>query len=162
MLLQNPSQPFRASSVDKNYPDRWQNQFPPPLRNGCKFQADKSLNVVTSIYQRKPYPESRYPGVFIVISIIVKDYRIQVYLFYSLIAFKYRDHEERWSFKHQFKVAIPPIHLHLIFYLQPCAYQFRYSLFKDSEETIHSAGINATSYEPPWFFSYRKTKKKFF
>ena len=30
------------------------------------------------------------------------------------------------------------------------------------EEAIHSAGINATSYEPPWFFSYRKTKKKIF
>ena len=46
--------------------------------------------------------------------------------------------------------------------LQSCAYQFGYSLFKDSEEIIHSAGKNATSYEPPRLFSYRKTKKKFF
>ena len=50
----------------------------------------------------------------------------------------------------------------VFFLLQSWAYQFGYSLFKDSEETIHSAGINATSYEPPWFFSYRKTKKKNF
>ena len=49
-----------------------------------------------------------------------------------------------------------------MFYVQSCAKQFGYSLFKDSEETIHSAGINATSYEPPWFFAYGKTPQIFF
>ena len=38
----------------------------------------------------------------------------------------------------------------------------RYSLFKDSEGTIHSAGINATSYEPPWFLHTEKPKKNIF
>ena len=36
------------------------------------------------------------------------------------------------------------------------------AFFKGSEETIHSAGINATSYEPPWFFHTEKQNKNFF
>ena len=46
--------------------------------------------------------------------------------------------------------------------IQSCAKQFGYSLFKNSEETIHCAGIIATSYEPPWFFAYGKTPQIFF
>ena len=67
-----------------------------------------------------------------------------------------------------FQIHIPIIQLFIIigslkyFPLQSCAYKFGYSLFQDSEETIHSAGINATSYKPPWFLAYRKTKKKIF
>ena len=33
------------------------------------------------------------------------------------------------------------------YHLQSCAYQFGLSLFQDSEETIHIAEINDTSYE---------------
>ena len=49
-----------------------------------------------------------------------------------------------------------------LIHVQSCAYSFRYSLFQDSEETIHNTEINTTSYEPPWCFSSRKNKKKFF
>ena len=36
------------------------------------------------------------------------------------------------------------------------------AVFKILKKTIHSTEINTTSYEPPWCFSLRKNKNKFF
>ena len=45
--------------------------------------------------------------------------------------------------------------------LQSCAYYFGWSLFQESEETIHSAEINDTSYERAACFHREEEKKKF-
>ena len=43
--------------------------------------------------------------------------------------------------------------------LQSCAKELEWSLFQDSEETIHSAEKNDTSYKRAGFFTEMKQKK---